>query len=82
MSTEDLNGRLARWTLKLRESDFDITYRPRAKLGYVDALSRLRRASMLDNPDDKKDVEQVIYANVVSRQPTSEPAPLLASKRN
>jgi len=52
------------------------------KHGNVDALGRLPRASDLDKLDDKENVEQIVYANVLSRQPTSAPAPLLASKRD
>eukprot|EP00877_Chromochloris_zofingiensis_P012037 jgi/Chrzof1/7087/Cz02g10110.t1 len=41
MNTKDLTGRLARWSLKLQEYDFDIIYRKGKEHGNVDALSRL-----------------------------------------
>ena len=36
----DNNSRLMRWILRLAEFDFDVEYRPGAKIRHVDALSR------------------------------------------
>ena len=41
MTTTDLTGKLARWSLKLQEYTFEIKYRPGAANGNADALTRL-----------------------------------------
>ena len=41
MSTTDLTGKLARWSLKLQEYTFEIKYRPGSANGNADALTRL-----------------------------------------
>ena len=41
MSTKDLTGRLARWSLKLQEYAFEIRYRRGKANGNADALTRL-----------------------------------------
>ena len=40
MTTRNLTGRLARWSLHLQEFDFEIIYRPGKQHGDVDGLSR------------------------------------------
>ena len=84
MGTQDLNGKLARWPLKLQDFDLDIMdiiYRPwpswpGPKHGNVDALSRLLRAPAPDdNDDDKEDEQQIKYSNGLSRALLSEPLP-------
>ncbi|CAL8466564.1 g6100 [Coccomyxa elongata] len=41
MTTNDLTGKLARWSLRLQEYDFEICYRPSSRNANADGLSRL-----------------------------------------
>ena len=49
MTTKDLSGKLARWSLVLQEYDFSIEYRKILRHGNVDALSRSRQVSLQSN---------------------------------
>lgn len=69
MTTKDLNGRLARWSLKLQEYDFDIVYRPGPKHSNVDALSRLPCIEEEDVDQECFADFEVIHVNVLSRLP-------------
>ncbi|KAI9245641.1 hypothetical protein BY458DRAFT_420169, partial [Sporodiniella umbellata] len=47
--SNDLRGRLARWTLLLQQHDFDIVYRPGSKNAGPDALSRYPVSAMISS---------------------------------
>ena len=59
MSTKDLTGKLARWSLRLQEYDFNILYRPGRANANADALTRLPVADNdNENPTDDDAVDE------------------------
>ena len=77
MSTKDLTGKLARWSLRLQEYDFEIQYRPGASHGNVDALSRLPTMPPLDEGWTTDEEEpRIIWGNVMQvYEPADQPGP-------
>ena len=69
MTTTDLSGKLARWSLRLQEFDFEIEYKPGATNQNADALTRLPIASNSMQPEvpqsDGAGDGPIIYMNVL-----------------
>lgn len=55
MSSRDLNGRLARWSIKLQARDFEIIHRSGRDNIVADALSRSVESMSIDNGNDNFD---------------------------
>ncbi|CAI7820602.1 unnamed protein product [Closterium sp. NIES-54] len=74
MTTKDLTGKLARWSLLLQEYDFTVSYRPGETHRNVDALSRMHQGL-----HQQSGGEALSYAHSPPLSPTSNPIPMFTN---